>query len=103
MLWLNGASTIALTTSGDESASPTPSRPSSVRMRTSTESWLLAVFAWMFGMRRIWQTTCVIFMVYSVQMKRWHADDADQRQDQIRSEHFQSLSDPLQSCLSSSS
>src|SRR5262249_27604865 len=53
---------IAFTTSGDESASPTPSSPSSVRTRTSTESWLLAVFAWMFGMRRIWQTTCVIFM-----------------------------------------
>src|SRR5579872_5743662 len=62
MLWLNGASTIALTTSGDESASPTPSRPVSVRTRTRTESWLLAVFAWIFGMRRIWQMTWVIFM-----------------------------------------
>ena len=55
---------IAFTTSGDESASPTPSRPSSVRMRTSTESWLLAVFAVTFGMRRIWQTTWVIFMEF---------------------------------------
>src|SRR5436190_22067260 len=62
MLWLNGASMIAFTPSGEESASPTPSMPSSVRTRTSTESWLLAVFAWMFGMRRIWQTTSVIFM-----------------------------------------
>ena len=66
MLWLNGASMIALTTSGDESASPTPSSPVSVRTRTSTESWLLAVFAWMFGMRRIWQTTSVIFMERTV-------------------------------------
>ena len=62
MLWLNGASMIALTTSGDESASPIPSRPVSVRTRTSTASWLLAVLAWTFGMRRIWQTTWVIFM-----------------------------------------
>ena len=38
ILWLNGASMIALTTSGDESASPTPSRPLSVRIRTMTES-----------------------------------------------------------------
>src|SRR5262245_41758557 len=53
---------MALTTSGDESASPTPSKPSSVRRRTSTESWLLAVLAWTLGMRRIWQTTEVIFI-----------------------------------------
>ena len=45
MLWLNGASMIALTTSGDESASPMPSKPVSVRTRTSTASWLLAVLA----------------------------------------------------------
>ena len=32
MLWLNGASMIALTTSGCESASPMPSRPVSVRI-----------------------------------------------------------------------
>ena len=63
MLWLNGASTIALTTSGDESASPMPSSPVSVRTRTSTESWLLAVLATTFWIRRIWQTTCVIFIV----------------------------------------
>jgi hypothetical protein len=44
------------------SASPMPSRPVSVRTRTSTESWLLAVFACTFGIRRIWQTTSVIFM-----------------------------------------
>ena len=70
MLWLNGASMIALTTSGDESASPMPSRPVSVRMRTRTESWLLAVFALTFGMRRIWQTTSVIFMRGSVMISR---------------------------------
>ncbi len=48
MLWLNGASTIALTTSGDASASPMPSKPVSVRTRTITASWLLAVLAWTF-------------------------------------------------------
>ena len=62
MLWLNGASMIALTTSGDESASPMPSRPVSVRTRTSTASWLLAVLASTFWMRRIWQTISVIFI-----------------------------------------
>src|SRR5262245_14056074 len=55
---------IALTTSGEESASPIPSSPVSVRTRTRTESWLLAVFAWTFGIRRIWQTTSVIFMSF---------------------------------------
>ena len=62
MLWLNGASMTALTISGDESASPTPSSPSSVRTRTRTESWLLAVLASTFLMRRIWQTISVIFI-----------------------------------------
>ena len=38
MLWLNGASTIALMTSGEASASPIPSNPSSVRTRTRTAS-----------------------------------------------------------------
>ena len=37
-LWLNGASMTACTTSGDESASPTPSSPVSVRTRTMTQS-----------------------------------------------------------------
>src|SRR5262245_57438758 len=52
----------ALTISGDESASPMPSRPLSVRTRTRTESWLLAVFASTLGMRRIWQMISVILM-----------------------------------------
>ncbi|TWU14739.1 hypothetical protein CA54_36080 [Symmachiella macrocystis] len=43
MLWLNGASIMALTTSGEESASPMPSNPESVRIRTRTTSWQLAV------------------------------------------------------------
>src|SRR5438067_9609491 len=79
MLWLNGASTIALTTSGDESASPTPSSPVSVRTRTSTESWLLAVLAWTFGMRKIWQTTSVIFMVFVGWVERSEAHVAKER------------------------
>ena len=62
MLWLNGASMIALTTSGCESASPMPSRPLSVRIRTSTASWLLAVFFSTVGMRSNWQTTSLIFI-----------------------------------------
>ena len=62
MLWLNGASMTAFTTSGWESASPMPSRPVSVRIRTSTASWLLAVFFSIEGMRSSWQTTPVIFM-----------------------------------------
>ena len=53
---------MALTTSGEASASPIPSSPVSVRTRTSTASWLLAVFASTFLIRRIWQTTWVIFI-----------------------------------------
>jgi hypothetical protein len=61
-LWLNGASMIALTTSGDASASPIPSKPVSVRTRTSTESWLLAVLASMCSIRKTWQITSLIFI-----------------------------------------
>ncbi len=53
---------IALTTSGCESASPMPSSPVSVRTRTMTASWLLAVLCSTCGMRRSWQTISVIFM-----------------------------------------
>jgi hypothetical protein len=52
MLWLKGASMIALTTSGDESASPIPSVPSSARTRTRTASWQLAVLAATFPTRK---------------------------------------------------
>src|SRR6266498_4140947 len=51
----------ALMTSGEASASPMPSSPSSVRTRTSTTSWQLAVFCWTDSTRRIWQMTWVIF------------------------------------------
>src|ERR671913_210401 len=69
----------ALTTSGDESASPMPSKPVSVRTRTRTESWLLAVFAWTFGMRTIWQTISVIFIgaLASMRLTDFPADDHD--------------------------
>src|SRR5947208_10610856 len=66
MLWLNGASIMALMTSGDASASPMPSNPSSVRTRTSATSWQLAVFCWTDSTRRIWQMTWSIFMGISV-------------------------------------
>ena len=66
MLWLNGASIMALMTSGDASASPMPSSPSSVRTRTSATSWQLAVFCWTDSTRRIWQMTWSIFMGISV-------------------------------------
>ena len=61
ILWLNGASMIALMTSGEASASPMPSSPSSVRTRTSATSWQLAVFCWTDSTRRIWQMTWMIF------------------------------------------
>ena len=65
-LWLNGASTMALTTSGDASASPMPSSPVSLRTRTTTASWLEAVLATTFSIRRIWQTIWAIFMARGV-------------------------------------
>src|SRR5207302_2735770 len=66
MLWLNGASMMALMTSGDASASPMPSSPSSVRTRTSATSWQLAVLCWTDSTLRIWQMTWSIFMGISV-------------------------------------
>src|SRR5207249_208886 len=62
MLWLKGASMTALTTSGEASASPIPSRPLSVSTRTRTTSWLLAVFFSTEGTRRIWQMIRSIFI-----------------------------------------
>src|ERR1051326_497826 len=53
---------IALITSGEASASPMPSRPSSVRIRTSTTSWQLAVFCCTDSTRRTWQMSRAIFM-----------------------------------------
>src|SRR5262245_44312073 len=78
MLWLKGASMQALTISGDESASPMPSRPLSVWTRTRTESWLLAVLASTLGMRRIWQMISVIFMDFHV---RWSSKCLTHRAD----------------------
>jgi len=52
---------MALITSGEASASPTPSSPSSVRTRTRRTSWQLAVFGWTDSTRRIWQMMWVNF------------------------------------------
>ena len=62
MLWLKGASMTACTTSGDASASPIPSNPVSLTIRTSATSWQLAVFSVTDSTRNTWQMIFVIFM-----------------------------------------
>src|SRR5262245_46837557 len=88
MLWLNGASRIALTTSGDASASPMPSSPSSVRTRTSTTSWQLAVFFATDLTRRIWQMIWEIFiersfvLVLVLECLKSFSEDENEKEDE---------------------
>src|SRR5262245_47335532 len=84
MLWLNGASRIALTTSGDASASPMPSSPSSVRTRISTTSWQLAVFFATDLTRRIWQMIWEIFMERSFVLEclKSFSEDENEKEDE---------------------